>query len=280
MINGLDLFSGIGGIALGLAEWVRPVAYCEIDRYCQGVLLSRMHEGSLPAGPIWDDVRTLSSEHIGVPIDIITGGFPCQDISVAGSGAGLDGERSSLFFEITRLCGDLRPRFVFLENVPAITLRGLDRVLMEFTALGYDCRWTTVSAAELGAPHIRHRWFLLAHTDSPGVRNEPEWLSGRRSSTVCAEGKDVTEHHGSPRSVGDTNGERSQGERYTEKAWRALTKLGRPGLGGWPSWIPEPSLCRGHDGLSQRVDRTRALGNAVVPAQAREAFRRLISLSS
>ena len=168
-MNGLDLFSGIGGISLALEPWVRPIAYCENDRYAQAVLLSRMGDRSLPVAPIWDDILTLRGDHFeGKRVDIIYGGFPCQDISVAGNGVGLGGERSGLFFEIVRLVRELRPRFVFLENVPAITLRGLDRVLLELTALRYDCRWTIVSAAEVGAPHLRERWFLLGHANDYG----------------------------------------------------------------------------------------------------------------
>lgn len=117
MINGLDLFSGIGGITIGLSEWVRPVAYCEIDPYCQSVLISRMLEGTLPTAPIWDDVKTLQGADLP-EIDIICGGFPCQDISVAGHGKGLEGERSGLFFEIVRLAKEVKPTFLFLENVP------------------------------------------------------------------------------------------------------------------------------------------------------------------
>ena len=163
---GLDLFSGIGGITLALRQWVRPIAYCEIDRYCQAVLLSRMHDGELPTAPIWDDVRTLRGDMLPVKPDIIYGGFPCQDISVAGRGAGLAGERSGLFFEIARLIGEIRPRFIFLENVPAINLRGQEQVISALTDLGYDCRWTTVSAAEVGANHRRERWFCLAYSVS------------------------------------------------------------------------------------------------------------------
>src|SRR5690606_10421534 len=130
MLRGLDLFSGIGGLTLALAPWVRPVAYCENDRYATAVLLSRMRTGDLPCAPIWDDVRTLRGDMLP-SVDIIYGGFPCQDISCAGRGAGLAGGRSGLFFEIARLARELRPRFVFLENVPAITTRGLGDVLGE-----------------------------------------------------------------------------------------------------------------------------------------------------
>lgn len=121
MLNGLDLFSGIGGLTLALAPWVRPVAYCENDAYAQSVLLSRQACGDLPVAPIWDDVRTLTKMPA---VDIIYGGFPCQDISCAGLGAGLEGERSGLFFEVMRLVTEINPIFVFLENVPAIRMRG------------------------------------------------------------------------------------------------------------------------------------------------------------
>src|SRR5438309_5214628 len=105
---GLDLFSGIGGITKALEGYVTPVAYCENDRDAQAVLLSRMATGDLPLAPIWDDVATLRSTYIP-SVDIIYGGFPCQDISVAGRGKGLAGKRSGLFFEIVRLCGEIRP---------------------------------------------------------------------------------------------------------------------------------------------------------------------------
>ena len=127
MLNGLDLFSGIGGISIALSPWVRTIAYCEQDRYAQSVLLSRMSEGKLHRAPIWDDVQTLTGEMLPT-IDIIFGGFPCQDISVAGRGEGLGGERSGLFYEIIRLTKETRTPFVFLENVPAIRTRGLREV--------------------------------------------------------------------------------------------------------------------------------------------------------
>lgn len=165
---------------MALEPWVRPVAYCENERYAQAVLLSRMRDGRLPVAPIWDDVRTLNGSDLP-PIDIIYGGFPCQDISSAGRGAGMEqGDRSGLFFEIMRLTQEVRPTFVFLENVPAIRTRGLSRVLSEFTALGYDCRWTVVSAADVGAPHLRKRWFLLAADSNSEAML---WASQQRSES-------------------------------------------------------------------------------------------------
>lgn len=113
MIYGLDLFSGIGGISLALRDRVIPAAYCEIDPYARSVLLSRMHEGKLFKAPIWDDIKTLRGEMLP-RIDIVYGGFPCQDISVAGLGAGLEGERSGLFFELVRLVKETKAPWVFL----------------------------------------------------------------------------------------------------------------------------------------------------------------------
>lgn len=227
MLNGLSLFTGIGGIDLALSRWVEPICYCESDRYAQLVLFSRMAAGDLRSAPIWDDVRSLQASLLP-PVDIISGGFPCQDISVAGAGKGLGGSRSGLFFEILRLCGELRPWFVFLENVPAIAVRGLDRVLLEFVALGYDCRWTTVSAAEVGAPHLRERWFLLArqrgpslygdapHPDGDGVRQQLERMPGRRSGNLCGEGKTQSQHDGQEKSLAYAHGA------GFEKRWREL----------------------------------------------------------
>lgn len=170
---GLDLFSGIGGISLALKPYVRTRVYCEIEPYCQSVLLQRMQEGHLCQAPIWDDIRTLTAkgvaEVIEDDIDIIFGGFPCQDISVAGAGKGLAGERSGLFFEVARLCSEIRPTFVFLENVPAITVRGGLDVVGTLTKMGYDCRWCIISAASVGAMHKRERWFLLAHSKHNGA---------------------------------------------------------------------------------------------------------------
>ncbi len=288
-MNGLDLFSGIGGISLALDPWVRTVAYCENDRFAQAVLLSRMSDRTLHFAPIWDDVRTLGADQFSVPIDIISGGFPCQDISSAGRGAGLAGERSGLFFEIIRLVDELRPQFVFLENVAAITFRGLDRVISEFTAIGYDCRWTIISASELGACHLRKRWFLLAYSarerfakagefrcDEPAQRptcgsENAAHANGhalRLQSVRLSEcsSQDVAGHDGVSPSDSDADGPGLEG------IWRR-SELSRPAV--YNGWVSQPTIRGGNNGIQNRVDRLRCLGNSVVPAQAREAFERL-----
>lgn len=265
---GLDLFSGIGGISLALEPWVQTVAYCENESYAQAVLLSRMVEGKIESAPIWDDVETLKGEMLP-EIDIIFGGFPCQDISVAGNGAGLAGKRSGLFFEIIRLTKEINPPFVFLENVPAIRTRGLREVIRAFTDLGYDCRWTRVSAASVGAPHLRERWFLLAHASSERRQQIARSAHGDESPY---EGRSSEKTHklkrngerGRARYVANTNGQRLEGSRRKESTQYRSSKS------GW--WAVEPNVGRVANGVPARVDRLRALGNAVVSIQAQKAF--------
>lgn len=184
-LRSLDLFSGIGGITLALHDYAEPTLYCEIDPYAQAVLRSRMETNDLPRAPIHTDVRTLRGEP--GQFDLICGGFPCQDISVAGFGKGLEGERSGLFFEICRLVGEIKPSFIFLENVPAIRTRGGERVGKELASLGYDCRWGVLSAFDVGAPHKRERWFLLAYRHSARLevgqeeRNQASQITATKS---------------------------------------------------------------------------------------------------
>jgi DNA (cytosine-5)-methyltransferase 1 len=261
-IIGLDLFSGIGGVTIALQRWVTPIAYCENDRYAQGVLLSRMFEGKIPIAPIWDDVSTLRGEALPVRPDIIYGGFPCQDISVANTiGRGLEGKRSGLFFEIMRLSNEIKPRFIFLENVPNIRSKGLATVTEQLAEAGYDCRWGMLSASAVGAPHKRERWFLLAHA----LR---ERLQGRIPRWEGTEGADLK---GLLRCC------------RTGISHRWPNGCGREQLDGDPprfieSESSKSGLGRGAHGLRHRVDRIKCLGNAVVPQQAEEAFMRLIGL--
>jgi DNA (cytosine-5)-methyltransferase 1 len=270
-LKGLSLFSGIGGLDLALTEWVRTVAYCENDRYCQGVLLSNMQPGNLDVAPIWDDVRTLRADRLCWNPDIIFGGFPCQDISVAGLGAGLEGERSGLIFEVFRLVRQCRPRFVFLENVPAITCRGLDRILLELTQMGYDARWTIVSASEFGAPHLRKRWFLLAHSNGDRLRHRSQWSQKGEAETDFK-----PQHDGSIEPLADS--ERNRLQRTLHKVSGKGEASIRRRFADESRWTIEPNVGRVADGIPNRVDRLKTLGNAVVPIQAQEAFKRLMGI--
>lgn len=274
-MNGLDLFSGIGGITIALKDWVRPIIYCEKDRYAQGVLLSRMATGDIPTAPIWDDVCTFDGTPWVGAIDIIYGGFPCQDISVAGNGAGLEGKRSGLFFQIVRLAEEIKPSFIFLENVPAIRTRGLDSVGKELAELGYDCRWGVISAYDMGAPHKRERWFLLAHNN--GERDELRNLLSENEK----QGRSEKQHQNTSNQSSDagSNAEvlaNTDGLRKLQSSGIKSECWQRIGDGSW--WAIEPNVDRVVNGLPFRVDRIRGLGNAVVPAQAREAFKRLMGI--
>jgi DNA (cytosine-5)-methyltransferase 1 len=261
MLNGLDLFSGIGGLTLALSEWVNPITYCEIEPYAQGVLASRMSERRLPIAPIWDDVRTLSASVLPIKPDIIYGGFPCQDISVAGRGKGLAGERSGLYFEISRLVSELRPTFVFLENVPAIRSRGLDAVLKDLADQGYDLRWTDLSAAEVGANHKRNRWWLLGYSKHNGSFASQE-----------QRGIDQAIQH-------DTQGQNQASQFEGTDTSRVLPSELNSNTSNDSWWSVEPNVDRVVNGLPHRVDRIKCLGNAVVPAQARQAFMMLSGIN-
>ncbi len=164
----LDLFAGIGGFSLGLERaGMETVAFCEIEDYPRKVLAKHW-----PGVPIYEDVKELTSERLRadgiIGIDVITAGFPCQDISTAGKGAGIEGERSGLWSEIARLTGELRPRYIILENVSALLSRGLDKVLGDLAEIGYDAEWHCIPASHLGAPHRRDRWWCVCYPDNHG----------------------------------------------------------------------------------------------------------------
>jgi DNA (cytosine-5)-methyltransferase 1 len=279
-LNGLDLFSGIGGNTIALRKYVKTIAYCERDTHAQSVLLSRMLDGSIERAPIWDDITTLRGGQFDVPIDIIVGGFPCQDISCAGRGAGIkDGARSGLFFEVVRLITELKPTFVFLENVAAIRTRGLDIVLNELTQAGYDCRYTMLCAASVGALHKRERFFLLA-TNSERLKlwEQSRW-SGRKTGKSTA----IIEHNGSQKFMADTMCERLPGRddraSFEEKnGTLARCEFSRADAENRGSWAVEPNVGRVANGVSLRVDRIKRLGNGVVPDQAEVAFEILVGL--
>ena len=297
MLYGLDLFSGIGGITLALERYVRPIAYCENDRYAQAVLISRMASGELPVAPIWDDITTLRAEHLPRGIDIIYGGFPCQDISIAGSRVGLAGERSGLIREVWRLADEIRPRFIFLENVPAIIANGLGDVLAALAQRGFDARWLCLSASDVGACHIRERWWLLAYGDgkrelqqSGTVSEIRRWtgnayqandtntngagLEGRnsRSTLECTGQWDA---RASGASASNTERERLQ----IVEGWRPRGERQASTLASSIGWPTVAAVCGADDGIQHRVDRIKCLGNSVVPQCAQAAFEKLSGIT-
>lgn len=299
-LNGLDLFSGIGGISQALAPWVRTIAYCERERYPQAVLLSRMERGEIDVAPIWDDVCTLNAGMLP-RIDIISGGFPCQDLSTAGLRKGLAGERSGLFFEIARLTRELRPRFVFMENVAGIfagdTLGAVGGAL---ASIGYDCRWGVLSAYDVGAPHIRERWFCLAYSTGARNKREPREICETKRGqigTLCwklrgASKKSENLAHAPSIRGGENNGAGESNEFNKDGKIQSLahstgvyaqrfhngSRQVEFGRSGW--WEVEPAVGRVADGIPMRNDRLKCLGNGVVPQQVQEAFQRLAGLKN
>jgi len=175
----------LGGHLLG---W-RTVCAVEFAAYPRSVLLARQRDGMLPPFPVWDDVRTFDGRPWRGRVDVVSGGFPCQDISIAGKGDGLDGERSGLWTEFARIIGEVQPRFAFVENSPMLTSRGLDRVLADLSTLGYDAEWGVVGADDAGAPHRRERIWILAYSNNDGhaPREGCNGSSGSQQGTGGAE---------------------------------------------------------------------------------------------
>jgi len=260
----LDLFSGIGGFALA-ARWagLQTIQFVELDQYCQRVL-----KKNFPDVPIHDDVKTLDGAQFK-DIFLITGGFPCQDISIAGKGAGIDGERSGLWTELFRIISEVRPRFALVENVPALTFRGGTRVIGDLTEIGYDCEWQIVGADDVGAPHRRKRIWIVAYSNS----TRWEKREGKTTSPVLRtqqhRGEDVAESNSTGCQTWSSN------RMGTEHGSRRNERL-PPGASGTPEdrsrgrWKPEPSVGRVAHGIPKRVDRLRGLGNAIVPQVAYE----------
>lgn len=165
-LTNISLFAGVGGLDLGakLVGGFKTVAYVENDRYAQGVLMSRMRSGDLDDAPIYEDVRTFDGRRLRGYVDVVSGGFPCQDLSLAGKRAGIvEGKRSGLWKEYARIVDEVRPDFVNVENVPGLLADGaLGVVLGDLAAMGFDAEWFVLSAAAVGAPHLRERVWVVA----------------------------------------------------------------------------------------------------------------------
>lgn len=180
-LNVLSLCSGVGGLDLGIrlaCPAARVVAYVEREAYACEVLAERMAEGRLDPAPVWSDLARFDGLPWRGVVDLVAGGFPCTDLSNAGKRAGLDGEHSSLWWEFVRVFRDVGPSLVFVENVPPLVVRGLDRVLGSLAELGFDAEWGVFSAAEVGAPHLRERFFMLANAE-PAERRSLDVGGGR-----------------------------------------------------------------------------------------------------
>ena len=252
MLSVLDLFSGIGGFSLGLERaGMRTVAFCEIDPRCRLVLAKHW-----PGVPCYDDVRTLTAERLradGIPVDVICGGFPCQDLSVAGKGAGLAGERSGLWREFSRLAGELRPSFVIVENVAALLGRGLGTVLGDLAALGYDAEWHCIPAAAVGAPHRRDRVWIVAHParerERPG-RGEP---SGVDRGGVVVEGPASWCYHldCGPHVADTDGGDRNEGRPHHSSECAGGSNAQR-GAGG--AHVANTDVVAGHEGRTRHAE--------------------------
>jgi len=238
----LSLFAGIGGFDLGLERaGMECVGQVEIDPFCQKVLAKHW-----PDVKRMTDIRDVKGDEFG-PVDLISGGFPCQDISLAGRGAGLTGERSGLWFEYARIIGEVGPRWVIIENVPALRSRGFVTVLQNLSTLGYDAEWHCMPASHVGAPHRRDRIWIVAYP------------TGSRGQACCGDGVgrcgEAVAHpnrEGLPLGQRETIGRgivRDTGKTATASSW----------------WLSEPDVGRVALGVPSRVDRLRSLGNAVVP---------------
>lgn len=169
-MNELALFAGAGGGILGgyLLGW-RTVCAVEIEDYPRRVLLARQRDGILPYFPIWDDIKTFDGTEWRGRVDVVSGGFPCQDISAAGKGEGISGSRSGLWSEMARVISEVQPHYILVENSPMLTFRGLDRVLGDLAEMGYDARWGVLGADCLGASIHRKRIWILASTNGFGL---------------------------------------------------------------------------------------------------------------
>lgn len=291
-----SLFSGIGGLDLGLERAGMQVLWqCEIDPYCRRVL-----EKHWPEVTRYDDIREITGDEVGYT-DVLAGGFPCQDVSTAGKRAGIkEGTRSGLWAEYARLIGEIKPRWVIIENVPGLLSvdsgRGMGTVLYDLAVRGYDAEWDCISAASVGALHRRDRIFIVAHANGSGhlhgqAGKLPAEAGEHALGEPIASCEDVADadgilfyRSGTPRNgryEPANSGEAAphadaaglEGQRPEYRLFPEGGPCPRIASGGW--WAAEPDVGRVAHGIPGRVDRLRALGNAVVP-QVAEYIGRLI----
>ena len=260
-----SLFAGIGGFDLGFERAGFAVSWqVEKDAYCQQVLAKHW-----PHVPRFSDVRDCGRHNLE-PVDVITGGFPCQDLSAAGKMAGLDGEQSGLWREMLRIVGEVRPRYVVMENVTMLLIRGIDRILGSLAELGYGAEWHLVQACDVGAPHRRGRIWIVADADSQGQLQEKGterkvWgridHSGEKGERENVANAMLTRLQGF--AGHECSGEESRP--IDEGAIRPVAEgsICDRTTSGW--WDIEPDVGRVAHGVPKRMDRLKGLGNALVP---------------
>jgi DNA (cytosine-5)-methyltransferase 1 len=262
-VNVLDLFSGIGGFSLGLERsGMRTVAFCERDEFCRAVL--RKH---WPDVPCFDDIRSIDADGLGRlgRIDLVCGGFPCQPFSVAGKQEAQKDDRY-LWPAMRQVIALARPDWVIGENVAGIISLALDDVLADLEGLGYAARPFVIPACAVGAHHRRDRVWIIA-TDAQRAKLQPRRVRGQSGANPAESG-----HDGPSESMADAASKRrGEARELLERCAQRLA--GRSEIlaydagisGGWCWWPAEPDVGRVAHGVPARVDRLRALGNAVVP---------------
>ncbi len=242
-MNELALFAGAGGGILGgkLLGW-RTVCAVERDAYAAQVLAQRQNDGILRPFPIWSDVCSFDGKPWRGIVDVVSGGFPCQDISISGPGNGIDGGRSGLWSQQKRIIGEIRPQFAYVENSPMLTSRGLGRVLADLAELGFDAKWGVLGASDIARDHHRKRIWVLGHSNRNGLERFPKVGDRPKKAGNAYIGRETARTHRA-----------AAWDRHNEQA--------------------EPRMVGAVDGLAHRVDRLKAIGNGQVPAVAATAWR-------
>jgi len=275
-VNELALFAGAGGGILGghLLGW-RTVCAVEWEAYPASVLVARQNDKILPPFPIWDDVQTFDGKPWRGIVDVVSGGFPCQDISAAGKGDGLDGERSGMWKEMARIIGEVRPKYAFIENSPMLTFRGLERVLADLASMGFNAEWGVLSAADVGANHNRERIWIVGKSAKQSKFLSHSMHNGNRRGQQ--QPQSIEEKN---QSISDTASIGLQGQRKHEQPVNTTQGKNRQTVEleyGSTSdfWSAEPNVGRVAHGMADRVDRLKAIGNGQVPLCAATAWRLL-----
>ena len=274
-LNELALFAGAGGGILGgkLLGW-RTVCAVEWEPYPASVLCARQNDGFLPPFPIWNDVQTFDGKPWRGIVDVVSGGFPCQDISSAGKGAGINGERSGMWREMARIICEVEPRFVFVENSPMLTSRGLGAVLGDLASMGFDAKWGVLGAADVGANHQRDRiWIVGKYLPPPHLAHAHSTHEQRNKRTERTQSEHANiDSTGELANTTQLLGNGGNAYRQRQKISEFRNCHGTFGQNHhW--WEVEPNVGRVADGVAARMDRLKAIGNGQVPLCAATAWR-------